>query len=378
MEDDEQSSNVSSLFGVDRIPEDTQLREVLDTLPSTSFRPLFKEFFSRLQRGKHLEPLRFIGQKYLVPLDGTQYFTSQQISCSHCLKKEHKSGEVTYSHQALQAAIVHPSHRQAIPLMAEDIRNEDGKKKQDCEINAAKRFIPALRKDHPKLEIVLLGDGLFSKNPMIETVRDNRMDYIFVAKPDDHKYMMQDITGREEEVQEFRVEQDKGKVFVYKWIKDVPLNGREDAFSVNYFELQILAPNKHGEFKRNYRCSWVTNLPLSKDNIEHMVKGARCRWKIENECFNNLKNQGYCLEHNFGHGSEHLAFNFYLLTLLAFLFHQIFELTDHLFQQARARWSKILLWEKLRTLVCYFFFDSWEQILEYCLDPPRLHASDIM
>ena len=128
MEDKEQLSNLQTLFKVNKIPEDTQLRDILDSIPSESFRPLFKEYFSRLQRGKHLERFRIFDNKYLLSIDGTQYFTSKQVSCPHCLSKEHKNGESTFHHQALQGAIVHPDCRQVIPLIAEDIRNEDGSK----------------------------------------------------------------------------------------------------------------------------------------------------------------------------------------------------------------------------------------------------------
>ncbi len=113
-------------------------------------------------------------------------------------------------------------------------------------------------------------------------------------------------------------------------MNDVPLNGREDSISVNFFELQILAPGKDGILKTNFRSSWVTDFSISEHVVERLVSAARCRWKIENECFNNLKNQGYHLEHNFGHGKQYLSFNFYLLTLLAFFAHQVFELTDRL------------------------------------------------
>jgi len=164
------------------------------------------------------------------------------------------------------------------------------------------------------------------------------MHFIFVAKPGDHKYMMRDIATRDEECEELCVPQEKeDKLFTYRWLNGVPLGARDDAFSINYFELEIHAPGKNGEMKRNFRCSWVTDLPLSKQNIEQMVAGARCHWKIENECFNTLKNQGYHLGHNFGHGSQFLAFNFYLLTLLVFSFHQNFKLSDHLYQTARSR-----------------------------------------
>lgn len=119
----------------------------------------------------------------------------------------------------------------------------------------------------------------------------------------------------------------------------------------------------------------MTDLAVQKTTIEHLVQGARCRWKVENECFNTLKNQGYHLAHNFGHGAQFLSFNLYLLTLLAFLFHQIFELTDALYQTARERWAKRLLWETLRSAIKFILFVSWEQLLAHCLDPPHLYSS---
>lgn len=379
MSEEKQRSNLTTLFAVEQIPENTQLREVLDDVKSESFRPVFKEYFARLQRGKQLEPFAFLtvdGQKlYLVSIDGTQYFSSKRISCGQCLHREHKAGEKTYAHHALQGALMHPQRRQVVPLMAEDIRNADGQTKQDCEINAAKRFLPALRSDHPQLGMIIVGDSLFSKHPLVELTRDNNMHFIFVAKPGDHQYMMQTIAARQEEVQELRMPQQDGKLFVYHWLNGVPLGAREDAFRVNYFELEIYAPDKNGQLHRTYRCTWVTDLAVQKTTIAHLVQGARCRWKVENECFNTLKNQGYHLAHNFGHGAQFLSFNLYLLTLLAFLCHQIFELTDALYQTARERWAKRLLWETLRSAIKFILFVSWEQLLSHCLDPPDMHSS---
>ena len=372
MQDESQSNNVTTCFGVEKIPEDTQLRDVLDKVNPENFRPIFYDYFSRLQRGKHLEQFRIFGNRYLISIDGTQYFTSNSISCEHCLTREHKEEETSYHHQALQAAIVHPDCKQVIPLMPEDICNKDDQKKQDCELNAAKRLIPALRKDHPQLGIILLGDGLYSNNPMIEMVKAQRMDFIFTAKPDDHKYMMTWIADCDDEQIQQQTIIENNRTYLYRWINDVPLNAREDSFSVNYLQLEIFKHDKNGENKRSYRSSWVTNIELSHDNIILMVKAARCRWKIENECFNNLKNQGYNLEHNFGHGAQFLAYNFYVITLLAFFFHQILELTCEDFQEARRRWSKFMIWERLRFLVNYIHFTSWEQMLHHCIDPPRI------
>jgi hypothetical protein len=100
------------------------------------------------------------------------------------------------------------------------------------------------------------------------------------------------------------------------------------------------------------------------------VQSGRCRWKNENECFNVMKNHGYYMDRNYGHGNKNLCFNFYLLTLLAFLFHQIFELTDEPYQACRKKLgSKKHLWEKLRSYIDILIFETWERLLEFILTP---------
>ena len=158
----------------------------------------------------------------------------------------------------------------------------------------------------------------------------------------------------------------KGRKHVYEWINEVPLNGYDDTIWVNYIEYKII-----GEEKINYHNSWITDIPLSRNNIEHLVRGGRSRWKIENETFNTLKNQGYHLEHNFGHGKKNLSINFFLLNLLAFFVHQILELTDLLYQKCRAKFSsRKEYWNHLRVTFRILLFESWEEYLNFFYSPP--------
>jgi len=114
---------------------------------------------------------------------------------------------------------------------------------------------------------------------------------------------------------------------------------------------------------------------VDEKNVEAMVKGGRCKWKIENECFNTLKNQGYSIDHSYGHGDENLCINFYLLTLMAFAFHQIFELTDKLYQECRRHFgSKRHLWENIRAYLRTFVFDTWELLLDFTLNPENYNT----
>jgi hypothetical protein len=114
----------------------------------------------------------------------------------------------------------------------------------------------------------------------------------------------------------------------------------------------------------------VTDFQISEQNIVKLVQAGRCRWKIENECFNTLKNQGYSIKHNYGHGKQYLSYNMYLLTLLAFYFHQIFELTDGAYQTCRAKaGSKQYLWEVFRGTIQFLVMDSWEEMMDLYLNP---------
>lgn len=377
LEDERQNNNLKSLFEVETIPKEGQMRNLIDGVDRDFFRPIFKDFFSKLQRGKHLESYQLFPGKYLVPIDGVQYSTSKKVHCDKCLQKEHKDKTISYSHSALQGGIMHPDKRQIIPLMAEEISNTDGTTKQDCEMNAAKRLLPKLREDHRQLGIIIGGDGLFSKQPFIEDLQQSKLHYILVAKPADHKFMNEWLTAYPS-LNTHEHSDEKGRVYRYQWMNEVPLNGGEKAPYVNYFYFELIDTcKKTGKEKVVYRNSWVTDLEITSATIVTLVKGGRCRWKIENECFNTLKNQGYFLEHNYGHGEKNLCFNFYLLTLLAFFFHQIFELTCATYQSCRAKFgSKRHMWESLRAYIKILIFSSWDHLMNFSLKPTKYLADD--
>ena len=371
-------TNLQTLFDVKTIPKSSQMKAVLDDLPSESFRPIFYDMFARLQRGKQLQNFELFPSMYVVSVDGSEYFSSSQVHCPHCLTKVHNRGKenesVSYSHQILQAALMHPDQKQVIPMMPEEIRNEDGTEKQDCEINAAKRLIKRIREDHPHLGIILNGDGLYPKQPLVEAVQDAKMHYFFVCKPDGNKILMEWVQEQRNlgEIQRYKRVDAEGRTHAYEWINKVPLNGNVKTIEVNYFEYQLIVPQKNGGEKITYKSSWITDFEITTETVETLVKGARCRWKIENECFNTLKNQGYHIDHSYGHGERNLSFNFFILNLIAFFFHQIYELTDELYQACRKKkGSKKNLWEMIRNHIQIIIFDSWESLLQAVLHPPQ-------
>jgi len=186
-------ANLKALFGLGQIPSDTQTREILDPLDPEHLRPVFGDVFRQLQRGKALEPFAFYNGCYLLALDGTGYFSSQQIHCPSCQVKEHKNGTVTYEHQMLAAVLVHRDLKEVIPLAPEPIQKQDGSTKNDCERNAARRLLQKIRREHPRLHLIVVEDGLASHGPHVRDLVACGMHFILGVKPGDHAFLFAQV-----------------------------------------------------------------------------------------------------------------------------------------------------------------------------------------
>ena len=354
--------NLETIYTIDRVPCDTQMREILDPVFPESVRPLFKRIFGQLQRGKALESMLFLDDYYLLALDGTEYFSSKTIHCASCLQKTHRNGSITYSHQMLGAALIHPDQRTVIPLMPEPIVKQDGTAKNDCERNAAKRFITKLRQDHPHLKFIVTEDSLSSNAPHIETLHAHGLHYILGVKEGDHAYLFAQMQAAEQAgrmTSYERHDRAAGVVHRFRFVNDVALNTSHRDVRVNFLEYWEVSARKVQHF------SWVTDLRVSPRNVYHLMRGGRARWKIENETFNTLKNQGYNFEHHYGHGMQNLSVVFATVMMLAFLVDQTQQLCCALFQAVWAKLgSKRLLWERMRALFYDYRLDSMRALLE--------------
>ena len=357
--------NLHTIYGIERVPCDTHMREILDPVSPKLLRPVFKSVFRQLQRGKALEAMTFLDGHYLLALDGTDYFSSKTIHCASCLHKVHRNGSITYFHQMLGAAIIHPDMREVIPLMPEPIVRHDGTDKNDCERNAAKRFVAKLRQDHPHLKFIVTEDSLSSNAPHIETLHAHGLHYILGVKEGDHTYLFQQVqvaehAGRVTYYE--RHDRTAGVVHRFRFVNDIPLNAAHTDVRVHFIEYWEVGDDKVQHF------SWVTDFRVSKRNVYHLMRGGRARWKIENETFNTLKNQGYNFEHNYGHGEHNLSVVFAMLMMLAFLVDQTQQRCCALFQAVWAKLgSKRRLWERMRALFYDYAFASMRQLFEALL-----------
>jgi hypothetical protein len=338
------------------------MREILDPVSPESLRPVFKSVFRPLQRGKALEPMAFLDDHYLLCLDGTGYFASKTIHCASCLQKVHRNGSVTYYHQMLGAALVHPDVRAVIPLRPEPIVKHDGTDKNDGERNAAKRFMTKLRQDHPHLKCIVTADSLSSNAPHIETLHAHDLHYLLGVKEGDHAFLFHQVQAAEHAGRVTSYERpDRAARLVhrFRFVHDVPLNASHADVRVNFIEYWEMGEDKVQHF------SWVTDLRVTTRNVYRLMRGGRARWKIENETFNTLKNQGYHFEHNYGHGTQNLSGMLAMVMMLAFVVDQTQQLCCAVFQAVWAKLgSKRLLWERMRALFYDYALESMRQLLE--------------
>jgi len=354
-----EDTNLKTIYKVDTVPCDSQMRTILDGVDPDDIEPLFSDIFRQLQRGKALEKMVFMNGCYLLSIDGTGYFSSNTVHCDSCsMKTNSKTGEITYYHQMLGAAIVHPDFREVIPLAPEPIIKQDGETKNDCERNASKRFFGKLRTVHPHLRLIVTEDALSSNAPHIHELEKYQLHYILGVKEGDHAFLFDYVRSAAKDGLTTEIEyKDGDTVHKFRFINQAPLNASNQDLLVNFVEYWQTTPKKTMYF------SWITDIEVTEENVSEIMRGGRARWKIENETFNTLKNQGYNFEHNYGHGKENLSVVFAMLMMLAFLVDQAQQLACWLFQ---AVWEKLgskrSLWEKIRYLFFGFKFDSMEGI----------------
>ena len=355
--------NLRSVFGLAAIPSDTQMRTILDEVDPLLLRPLFKDIFRQLQRGKVLEEYVFLEGCYLVALDGVEYFCSKKVHCTNCLTRQHSNGDVSYYHQMLGAVIVHPDFPEVIPLAPEPIQRQDGQKKNDCERNAARRWIKQFRQDHPHLRIIVVEDALSSNAPHVRDLQADGCSFILGVKPGDHQHLFEQLVERIEADQVETldvVDANTGTQHSYLFAHGVSLNEANQEVQVNV--LQYVQTDADGTY---HEWTWVTDLELTAANVAGVARAGRTRWRIENETFNTLKNQGYHFEHNYGHGYQNLCTVFAVLMMLAFLIDQVQQKCNPLF---RAAWEKkgpkCALWEAVRHLFASFEVSSMREVYE--------------
>ena len=365
------TSNAQTLFGMTKIPGDNHIRQTLDGTPTDHFDGLFAHIVKDLDDSGHLKSLCRLGGRILIALDGSEHFASRKVHCPHCSTRKRSDGETEYFHSFVGATIVASGQATVLPLPAEFVRPQDGTKKQDCESVAARRGLSRLGPQFAWLQPVYLGDDLSANQPMCQAIQAIDGSFILTSKPSSHKTLAEYVNGVDlDSLSKTEGVGSAKRIYRYRWMEGVPIRDGKDALIVNWLEIEIAKPNG----KVTYRSSFVTDLALNRQTVADIAACGRARWKIENESFNVLKNNGYNLEHNFGHGKDTLASILVVLNLLAFAMHNACDLAEGLWQDGRQKvGARIRLFEHIRSISVYLVFPSWTSLMRTIRTgrPPR-------
>lgn len=325
-------ANLNALSGQrqETMAHSDTLNYFLGRVPAASLPLLRRKMIQRLLRMKALDHGRLMGH-FLVVVDATGQLRFNQRHCPHCLEQKH--GEQTiYFHQVLEAKLVTPEGL-AISLDSEFIENADPKAtKQDCELKAFARLAERLKKDYPQLLLCLCLDALYANGTVMDICRKNHWKYFITFKEGSLPALWQEYQSLLPLCPRNRKAHtdDQGVRQIFSWVQQLEhMDDRKRHHRLNAFQCQEKQDGRTRFF------AWLTNWSVNDQNVVTLGnRGARCRWKIENEGFNLQKNGGFNLEHAYSTGELQIK-NFYVLLQIAHLILQLVERGNLLTRDAK-------------------------------------------
>jgi len=347
--------NFFRYFGIN-LPHADAADDVLRVLPPEELELLKMNLVSALIEQKIFRKFRFLGKFHMVAIDGTGMATFEQKHCDHCLTKTSKVGVVTYFHYVLEAKIV-TSTGLSISLASEFIENTPGRdyEKQDCEQKAFVRLAAKIKKHFPRLQICILGDGLYPNNTVFDICAKNDWLFIITLKDGNLRTFQTEVdllraTARKRSA--YRAGKTFQTALEYAYLNDIEYSGR-------YFSWVECAETKVDTVSKitsNQRFVYITNVPQSQQDVIETADSGRLRWKIENEGFNSQKNLGYGLEHKFSRTSYFAMQNYYQLLQIAHMINQLVERSNQVVEilKEHSKQTIVDLWKKLIAYLTMF------------------------
>ena len=352
---EQERCNMSNIFDIGSIPSDNGLRKMLDSVSPSLLRQGFARLFDYTERTGVLKRMQYWRNFLIVSIDGVEHFCSKQVSCPQCLQRNHRDGSVSNYHSMLSAAVVSPEHREVFPLDHEPMVRQDGDTKNDCERKAIHRLLDNLQSVHPHHNFVITTDALQSCAPVVERFEGQpHLRYVMGVKSKGNAYLFEQFNDlvRQKTAKTIKFKED-GESYLIRYANGLSLNKSHVDVQTNMIYVEYT--NEKG---KKTVFSWITNIKVTKGNVKKLMRIGRSRWKIENEVFNTLKNQGYQFDRNFGHGERLCTVMAYLM-MMAFWVDQLQQAGSKVFNQlVKELKTRVKLWEAVRSVFLLISCDS--------------------
>lgn len=283
---EETIANIEKLLEIEmeEIPHYDTINNVFEKLEIEELRKIQKYMVNRLIRSKMFDKYRFKNKYFQIVVDGTGIMNFKKRHCKNCLKRVYKKGKedekTVYYHYVLEAKLVVGDI--VISLDTEFVENEkEDVEKQDCELRAFYRMVKIIKKEFPKLPIIMSADALYCVEPVVKECIDNKWEYIIRLKEERQKLLGEEIKCLEKAEKEEEIK-------YWNELKYGEIHNQRKANVIKYYEKE---EDKTTEFL------WITSFRITEKNKKEIVYFGKQRWKIENEGFNMQKNGTFNIEH---------------------------------------------------------------------------------
>lgn len=307
---EEAIENIAQICGLElkEIPHCDTINDVFEEVKVEEIEKIRKYMITKLIRGKIIEKYKIRDRYYHIIVDGTGLATSRKKYNENCLvkNKTDKNGKEyqEYSTYVLEAKLV--VGEMVYSIGSEFVENaKENETKQDCEIKAFKRLAEKLKKEYPKLKIIISGDALYANKPVLDICRKNGWKYII-------RFKEGAIPSLYNEYETIVAKSNESTIKDYEYITG--LEYQEE-------KLNII---KYTDSKKGTEYVYITDLPITNKNIKATVNVGRHRWKIENEGFNIQKNETFDIGHLYSKNQVAIKVH-YLMVQIAHIIRQLLE-----------------------------------------------------
>lgn len=306
------------------IPYWETIQDVFINMNIKELRNIQKYIVTTLIRSKMFDKYKYEGAFQLI-FDGTGLSHHDYNLNENCLSRKSKDGKITYYKYVLECKLC--VGQLVISLDSEFIENEEisnEKQKQDCETKAFKRMIKRIKKNYPKQKFLVSGDALYATSPIISICEKYHWFYIFNLKPDRLKYINECFEGN------IKLENETSHNHYY-----LSTNIEYQSHLLHAFKF---IENEFKENQKNFR--YISNLPISHENIKEIICLGRKRWKIENEGFYTQKHRTFNISHMCSRDDNAMKCHYFFIQF-AHVIRQLFEKGHSIVKSLRLKLKEV-------------------------------------
>jgi len=320
--------NMQDIFPeLETMPHADTLARFLETIDVEEIQKCLVELLKELMRNKKFKNM-LVNGRYVVAVDGTQKFFRNYQWQTEALQRHVGTDKKEQYYVYILESVLIFENGLVLPVWTEILDNKDWRPeetKQDCERKAFKRMAVKLYKIFGKGKLILLGDGLYATEPVINICNKYNWEYMITVKEGCMKHVWQDAQGViKKNLHCEKTVQWGERMQVYKWVNDIEYGSIKKPKMANIvFCIETWIENNERSSKKpeekTTQYAWISSREITESNVfKRCTEIARKRWRIENN-FHVEKHDGYEYEHCYSYNWKAMKGFHYLMKIARFV-----------------------------------------------------------